>query len=46
VNGATGDVEVTTVVTGVDVDLDGFVVRVNGEWDYDHAPTSVATMGR
>lgn len=38
-----GNVLVTTMTSGSDVDPDGYVVEVNGPWAYDHAPTEVAS---
>lgn len=40
-----GDVKVTTVTTGADLDPDGYVVIVNSPWDDDHVPTKVPTNG-
>ena len=38
-----GNVQVTTMTSGSDVDPDGYVVEVNGPWAYDHVPTEVAS---
>lgn len=40
-----GDVKVTTRTSGANVDPDGYVIRVNGYWDYDHEPTAIPANG-
>jgi len=40
-----GTVQVTTVTAGSGLDPDGFVVRIDGEWDYTHEATPLAVNG-
>ena len=41
-----GNVEVTTMTSGAVLPADGYVVRVDGEWDYEYEPTKVPTNGK
>ena len=40
-----GNVDVTTRTSGDELDPDGFIVRVDGYWDYSHVPTPIGTNG-
>jgi len=42
---ALGEVKVTTQTSGIDVDTDGYVIQVDGPWDYEVDPTKIAANG-
>jgi hypothetical protein len=41
-----GSIEVTTLTYGANPDPDGYMIQVDGWWDYSHAPTRIGVNGK